>query len=199
MADCHVKKVISPLFHIKNLGVPMQNYVSRCSCGSSTALKRMGTHCCDPFLSPYAALFASTITTAGVREGGSCVSPSAREGLFSVIACAGAREGGRVSGSTCKDFFSVSAHGHPQVGDSSVSLSVSALAGGGSLFCVSACAGADASTYKGGGSLFSVSPCAIRDASCVSASAREGGGCLFSVIACADLFHIAVTMTYLLV
>ena len=189
LADCHVKKVISPLFHIKNLGVPMQNYVSRRSCGSSTALKRMGTRCCDPFLSPYATLFASTITTAGVREGGSCVSPSAHEGLSSASAQAGAQEGGRVSGSTCKGLFSVSAHGRARVGGSGVSLSVSACTGGGSLFCVSARAGAHTSTCHGGGSLFSMSARAVRGASCVSASAREEGGCLFSVIACAGAFE----------
>ena len=112
LADCHVKKVISPLFHIKNLGLPMQNYVSRRSRGSSTALKRMGTRHCDPYLSPYAALFASTITTSGVQEGCTCVSLSTREGLFSTSACAGAQEGGHVSGSTREDLFSVSAHGH---------------------------------------------------------------------------------------
>ncbi len=150
----------------------MQNYVSRHSRGSSTALKRMGTRHCDPYLSPYAALFASTITTAGMQEGGTCVSLSAREGLFSRSACARAREGGRVSGSTREGLFSVSAHGHAREGGSGVS--VSAHAGGGSLFCVSACAGARVSTCKGGGSLFSMSARAVRGASCVSVSARKG-------------------------
>ncbi len=108
----------------------------------------MGTHHCDPFLSSCATLFASTITTAAVQEGGSCVSSSAREGLISASARAGALEGGRVSGSTRKGLFSVSARARE--GGSGVS--VSAPAGEGSLFCVSACTGARTSTCKGGGS-----------------------------------------------
>jgi hypothetical protein len=149
LADFHVKKVISPLFHIKNLGLPMHSYVSRRSRGSSRALKRMETRRCDPYFSPYATLFVSTITTAGVREGGSCVSQSAHKGLFSTSARIDAQEEGRVSGSTCKGLFSVSAHGRAQVGGSGVSMS--ARAGGGSLFCVSARVGARVSTCKGGG------------------------------------------------
>ena len=98
-----------------------------------------------------------------MQEGGSRVSASAHEGLFSASACAGAR-------GSC--------------------VSASAREGGGSLFSMSTRAGmqeggscVSASDYKGGGSLFSVSARAgtREGGSRVSASAREGGGSLFSV------------------
>ncbi len=72
---------------MKNLGLPMQNYVSRRYCGLSTAPKRMGTRHCDPFFSVSACAYT--------REGGSCVrAKRTREGggsLFSILSCRRAR------------------------------------------------------------------------------------------------------------
>ena len=86
--------IILSLFCIKNVGLPMPNYVSRqlCSCGSSTALGKMRRRHCDPFLLPYAALFVgrSTIKTARMCSDGSISCKSVSASAVSASACAGA-------------------------------------------------------------------------------------------------------------